>query len=750
MKTVSPKKNENRTNAVNYSVYTEKREELKFPGYICARWKQIKHITTSFFGQKVVVPDKIALETSPLECLTMYESRRCNEQPMTINDNKFFYDQEPVEDGWWLETVTVETINCAVEKIQLYQETEGESFSTPLGIAPATAGSISHNHLTLIWDKTFTVKSEPKARLVESGVAIIITTGTSNKFRMHDEEKELEFHIQITNKRCLPPLTTCDVKADAFDVIGQPKLYIFTTPIIPKNSSLEEGSRKRPVLKEDASIDVVANFQYFRDQLLDNANDLTQEIENLQCEKRKATHERVVSTAQFNGWLAASMVNLPKCTKLSAFGKTVLAITCKVRNVSFAAEVTNCGPQPKFEKYTINRDGWELVPFSPCYWSVGFINFNDKPYAYSNGTWRPIVAQVVVPTQTLAHSFRYNEVKYFDYVHQSNPAYNDALLDSMNVLADIVSTINDHSAGNFTPSHVPRTTNILVLSYPVFYSSISISVTDRYWPPNHPVKGSRQTIPTILDESSLQRSDSPLHKQQESSAPPFENLTEFALQSPPPPPPPEQFDHYPDWDLSQPPPPNLEFGVSFDFPMPPPSENDQLASHLVNHFEHFEFGVNGDWPMPPPLENDESPSHLKPGVQELTGVCLKPTFDSSKQKTENVKNVQSWPPIQFQGRGTIFTLGRISSRGGFCFLEDQSFSSISPKYAISLANGKQIQTALCFIAAITGQEGNFPASRMLSKLVKLLSLNVNTFLSANKFTVLTSILNFCEMPSAMA
>jgi hypothetical protein len=121
------------------------------------------------------------------------------------------------------------------------------------------------------------------------------------------------------------------------------------------------------------------------------------------------------------------------------------------------------------------------------------------------------------------------------------------------------------------------------------------------------VKGSRQTIPTILDESSLQRSDSPLHKQQESSAPQPKN---FADCSPPPPPPPEQFDHYPDLDLPQPPPPNLEFGVSFDFPMPPPSENDQLASYLVNHFEHFEFGVNGDWPMPSPLENDESASRL--------------------------------------------------------------------------------------------------------------------------------------------
>jgi hypothetical protein len=59
--------------------------------------------------------------------------------------------------------------------------------------------------------------------------------------------------------------------------------------------------------------------------------------------------------------------------------------------------------------------------------------------------------QIVVPTQTLAHSFCHNEVKYFDYVHQSEPT--TTLLDFMNVLADIVSTFNDHSAENFTPSH---------------------------------------------------------------------------------------------------------------------------------------------------------------------------------------------------------------------------------------------------------------------------------------------------------
>jgi hypothetical protein len=49
---------------------------------------------------------------------------------------------------------------------------------------------------------------------------------------------------------------------------------------------------------------------------------------------------------------------------------------------------------------------------------IGVVNFND---AYGNENWKFFQAKVVVPTQTLAHSFRHNEVKYFDYVHQSEP-----------------------------------------------------------------------------------------------------------------------------------------------------------------------------------------------------------------------------------------------------------------------------------------------------------------------------------------
>jgi hypothetical protein len=80
-------------------------------------------------------------------------------------------------------------------------------------------------------------------------------------------------------------------------------------------------------------------------------------IENLQCDSRKAMRQMVILTAQYNGWLAASMVRLPKCTKLTAYGKTTLAISFNANEVDFSVELSSCGPQPKYNNFTINLDG---------------------------------------------------------------------------------------------------------------------------------------------------------------------------------------------------------------------------------------------------------------------------------------------------------------------------------------------------------------------------------------------------------
>ncbi|KAI9553734.1 hypothetical protein GHT06_021670 [Daphnia sinensis] len=98
----------------------------------------------------------------------------------------------------------------------------------------------------------------------------------------------------------------------------------------------------------------------------------------------------------------------------------------------------------------------------PVLLTNGFVNFNDKPYAFRNNTWKRIDPNIVLPERTLAHSFRYEDVKAFDYDHRSNPAYNDNLLNHMNVEADIVAAMNEHSPVDFPSNHRPHAADVLL------------------------------------------------------------------------------------------------------------------------------------------------------------------------------------------------------------------------------------------------------------------------------------------------
>ncbi|KAK4017129.1 hypothetical protein OUZ56_032082 [Daphnia magna] len=150
-------------------------------------------------------------------------------------------------------------------------------------------------------------------------------------------------------------------------------------------------------------------------------------LQPLECNARKVKHERAIAAAQYNGWLAASYLKLPKCTKLQAFGQSAVVIKCNS----------------------------ELVKYSPCYWTNAFVNFTDKPYAFRNNTWKRTDTNMVLPEKTLVHSFRYEDVKFFDYEHRTNPAYNDNLFNHMNVMADIVVAMNEHPPTEFSLNHHP-------------------------------------------------------------------------------------------------------------------------------------------------------------------------------------------------------------------------------------------------------------------------------------------------------
>ncbi|KAK4013299.1 hypothetical protein OUZ56_025533 [Daphnia magna] len=95
---------------------------------------------------------------------------------------------------------------------------------------------------------------------------------------------------------------------------------------------------------------------------------MAQEIRALQCENRVLGHKTAIATAQHSGWLAASYLNLPTCSKLIATGESISVYQCSPKNSTIITEITSSGPQPKLDDYTLGTEEWELTPYNPCYW----------------------------------------------------------------------------------------------------------------------------------------------------------------------------------------------------------------------------------------------------------------------------------------------------------------------------------------------------------------------------------------------
>ncbi|KZS03815.1 Uncharacterized protein APZ42_033373 [Daphnia magna] len=143
----------------------------------------------------------------------------------------------------------------------------------------------------------------------------------------------------------------------------------------------------------------------------------------MQSDQRRAKHAQAVSTSQFKGWLAAAQLGLRQCIKLIATGNIVSALQCAPTTVNFTADTTTCGPQPRFNNFTIGRSGLGTHCFHALLLGWRYRDFNDKPHVYRNNTWQPVEGSVVIPQRDLADAFRYQDVNFFKYRHQTNPAY---------------------------------------------------------------------------------------------------------------------------------------------------------------------------------------------------------------------------------------------------------------------------------------------------------------------------------------
>ncbi len=167
----------------------------------------------------------------------MQQSKRCSDQDMTYIDNRWSYTAEPADDIRYLQTSRVSTINCMLEEIKLTQISEFDAITTPLGVTNMSMGSLSHNHLTLIWDPTYTTKLEFAPRLLEKGTGVFYNSSTPGTYRLDDESQQLGFHIRY-EPRCHTPRTKCEQKIQSYAVVGEPHLFVVVESI--------NGSKSKP------------------------------------------------------------------------------------------------------------------------------------------------------------------------------------------------------------------------------------------------------------------------------------------------------------------------------------------------------------------------------------------------------------------------------------------------------------------------------------------------------------------------
>ena len=431
----------------NYTIYTEQRGATRFPGFVCSRWNNIKIVKRDVFNQEWVIPRTVALDTTPEDCKAMSQRKECEGAPMKYRDRVWSYKEDPPTEGAWFDTKFNVKVNCAVEEVTLYQEEEDTAFETLLGVADPNKGFLSHNHMTLIWDATVTSVVEHKLRLLVVGTARIVTGEKPGTFRIMDERKQIDFHIK-KNERCVPSTTMCTLKDNVYDIISEPNLIAhvlaYNSRSVQKllEHDLQELLGNRSQVPEQLT---GAHVQYIRDKLTENENNMVDLITQVQCDVEWNHQVQALIAAQYNGWLAADILGLPNCSKIIAFGRTALVQKCESVKADFRAEVTKCGPQPKYKNYTINTDGWELIPFSQCYWANGLVNFNGKPYRYQDKEWTAAPAEVITAERKPGHTFKFEDEDLLTYEHRNNPAYMHSLSSQMGVVSEILSAMNEHA-----------------------------------------------------------------------------------------------------------------------------------------------------------------------------------------------------------------------------------------------------------------------------------------------------------------
>ena len=207
----------------------------------------------------------------------------------------------------------------------------------------------------------------------------------------------------------------------------------------PKNILPIRNSRD---LKLDA--DEAGHLQFVRNRITDEENVLVRIIRKLQCENRKDRLITAIADSRVNGWAAAKNLDFQTCTRLVPFGETARVETCSSKIVNISVKNTVCGPQPFFNNFTVNLNGYELTKFSNCYHTGNMVNFNGQPYSFQDGDWILQEANIVLNEKGVINEFSFEADNALENFINADHDSQQGVFDQISVLSDIVAVLNEH------------------------------------------------------------------------------------------------------------------------------------------------------------------------------------------------------------------------------------------------------------------------------------------------------------------
>jgi hypothetical protein len=329
------------------------------------------------------------------------------------------YDAEPRGEPIWMQTVDYRTSSCIVEEVTFEQSCENCPVFSATGPVSSTyaSGTAVRGHTRYVWhvDDEFVLK-DCYFRKLTSSTGTSVTTDRFTFIR--DSQDQVDLILNKTDQ------TVCENRYFTA-VMGQPNIRVDyfleklnkrekpnTADRIPKLAqSYVKGSDPGMERELDYLDHLQPHLQWLEDRITEMVNTNAQRLQVENCHLLRSKLRDVLLLSKTSPLLASQVMGYQSCSALEMHGKTGILRQCRQKFANFSAETTACGPQPIFKdgnlSYTIGKDGISLQPFSPCFWTGQFVNFNRTSFEWHANDWIPLHMSILPPNLLPFRLFNY-------------------------------------------------------------------------------------------------------------------------------------------------------------------------------------------------------------------------------------------------------------------------------------------------------------------------------------------------------